>query len=1122
MGRRYEPEDSIANPAPPCPFCRQPTRGAPPDGLVEVTCPHCDRQFRLVNVDNAVPANQLVPALRDWTLRDYLGSGPFGTVWTAQRPGEPQSVRLKVAWKGRVAGKQLAPLRESLAAVAALEHPLIPRLHHVTCGSDGTIVASELVGGTPLSEDRVRGPWPPERAAQLVSEIARALQHAHDAGVTHGNLKPSNILLRNDGQPCLLDFGLAESQPSHVTIESSGRMLTALGFVAPERLRRGHARLDPRSDVYSLGILLFQLLTGELPFRGAPSTLLRRIARDDPPSPRRLDRGVPRRLATLCLRCLEKRASRRFGQAGELADELQRCLRGNSVQTGPLPSTRRTWRWLRWNSRAAWPLGFAISVSLLLAGLASVVAVATHRELRQERARRQQAEVTERRSTAEARQSRQQLYAARIDAALRAWEAGRVGDICVLLDACRPQPGQPDLRGFEWHHLWKCSGGESRKLRPGYPLTCVQLLSGSRGLVTGGTPPTDGSSATGLTLWNLTTGAETSLLSPDAVALSYAPATEQLATADTGGTLRLWDLATGQQLTAWSANQGRVLALAFTRDATQLVSGGSAAEAEIWDLTLATSVGSLPLPAGHRLMAIQASPDGQHLAIASAGDDAGRVGLWTAGSDPELRHAWQINGADLAFSPSGDVLAVAARDLPRVEIFDVSSGSVQSRLWALPDASDSLCFLDDDTTIVTGDRSGGLLFWDARTGRPLRRRLFHGEPVQSLDASGQPPLLVSAGETTVKVWDLSQPSAVESLAMGAPDLTAVRATADGSRVSAVAGFTHTVLVRDLPGDDRHTYAAGVAAYLSPDGKWLAMADNVHRVTVAETASHSTLGLFPHPSTVKGLALSADGDLLACLLEDAIWCWNVRRQQRVAVLELPNARLHSMALAPNGRLVAAGATLVANSNGDATVEPAGDAAQADQREVRGRVPRIAVWHVPTGRIRWEQPGISAADSPLAFSPDGTQLAHASRAADGVQITIRDTSSPRVETVLPGHPAGLQFLGYSPDGQWLVSGGGDRHVRVWRVADGHQVHHHRQHGLMSATAVAFAPDGRTLALADGQVRLVDLTTGELRATLSAPAHDAQCVAWSTGGQLLVAGSRSGLVTIWRGEADGGRTR
>jgi hypothetical protein len=306
-------------------------------------------------------------SLGRFVLLEPLGSGTFGTVWKAHDTRLDRLVALKVA-RTRVAEHPRASvlLREARLA-ACLRHPNIVRVFELG-GDDGApYIVSDLVDGVTLA-DRVKARRPsPREAASLCIRIARALQYAHGEGIVHRDLKPGNIMLGRDGEPYLLDFGLAVRVRQNQSEEQSEPVLGTPAYMPPEQARGGTHPVDGRADVYSLGVILYELLAGRRPFRGPTPMLLHQLLTTTPPSPRTFNRTIPRDLEAICLTCLGKRPSDRYASAGDLADDLERFLAGLPVRARRLDWVRRGARLVRRRPLST----LALSATLLACGLAA-------------------------------------------------------------------------------------------------------------------------------------------------------------------------------------------------------------------------------------------------------------------------------------------------------------------------------------------------------------------------------------------------------------------------------------------------------------------------------------------------------------------------------------------------------------------------------------------------------------------------------------------------------------------------------------------------------------------------------------------------------------------------------
>jgi serine/threonine protein kinase len=352
-----------------CPHCHNPITIADDVPLTGIVCNTCDSSFSLLQDTQATPAARKVA---HFELVERLGGGGFGTVWKARDTKLDRTVAIKIPREGRLGTPEVEQsfFREARAA-AQLKHPGIVSVHEVGREGDTIYIVSDLVRGASLSEWLSATKPTAREAAELCAKLADALHHAHQAGVVHRDLKPSNIMIDLEGAPHIMDFGLALRDAGESTVTIDGEKIGTPAYMSPEQARGEAHHADRRSDVYSLGVILFQLLTGELPFRGHAQMLLVQILWDEPPKPRALKASVPRDLQTICLKCLEKEPARRYATAADLAADLWRLLRGEAIRARPITQAGRFYRWCRREPAIA-----ALSAGLLVAMAAGIIAVA--------------------------------------------------------------------------------------------------------------------------------------------------------------------------------------------------------------------------------------------------------------------------------------------------------------------------------------------------------------------------------------------------------------------------------------------------------------------------------------------------------------------------------------------------------------------------------------------------------------------------------------------------------------------------------------------------------------------------------------------------------------------------
>jgi tetratricopeptide (TPR) repeat protein len=385
-----------------CPRCRQTMAADGSGDRSRLTCRSCGTTFRWDPGHRPAASPNGPPRLGRFELLEEVGRGAFGTVWRARDVELDRLVAIKVPRGNRwvTPADEERFVREA-RNLARLAHPGIVPVHEAGREGEVPYIVSAFVEGKTLAETLLQRRLGFREIAHLAAEVAEALDHAHRQGIIHRDLKPSNVMLgRLAGTPAddrkprpfVMDFGLARREEGEATVTQEGQVLGTPAYMSPEQARGEARRVDGRTDVYSLGVILYELLTGELPFRGVSRMMLQQILNEEPRPPRRINDKIPRDLETITLKCLAKEPGRRYATAGELAADLHRWLKGEPIHARPVGRLEQGWRWAKRNPRVA---VLSATVLILLATLAvgsTVAALLIRTKYEDERLARGEAE----------------------------------------------------------------------------------------------------------------------------------------------------------------------------------------------------------------------------------------------------------------------------------------------------------------------------------------------------------------------------------------------------------------------------------------------------------------------------------------------------------------------------------------------------------------------------------------------------------------------------------------------------------------------------------------------------------------------------------------------------------
>jgi WD40 repeat protein/serine/threonine protein kinase len=1018
-----------------------------------------------------------------YKLLEQIGEGGFGVVYMAEQQ-EPirRRVALKIIKLGMDTKQVIARFEAERQALAMMDHPNIAGVLDAGATETGRpYFVMELVKGIPITEYCDKNNLDTQQRLELFIDVCKAVQHAHQKGIIHRDIKPSNVMITlHDGKPVpkVIDFGIAKATSHRLTEKTLftkyAQMIGTPEYMSPEQAEMSCLDIDTRTDIYSLGVLLYELLTSATPFdakelREAGYIQMQRIIRETEPlkpstklstmgdaltdiakhrdvQPGELCKIVRGDLDWVVMKTIEKDRTRRYETANELAMDIQRHLSNEPVEASP-PSTLYRFRKLVQKHRRTVAAVITIAATLII-GLvvSSTMYFVANRARWSEAVARTQAEqakviaeqaekvAQEQKNIAEtkAEDLRRAMYANSIQLADAKYKEGNIKRVHELLDSC-----PNDLRGWEWNRLNHIMDQSSVTLR-GHEDE----------------------------IWCLA-------LSPDG---------KQVASGDVNGIIKLWNWETGIELKTFHRHTDYVTSLAFSPDGSRLASGSGDQVIKIWDISKGQEVMTLR---GHSwINSVAFSPDNKF--IASAGDDA-QVRIWDISKGEEVITFGGEQGEvrSVVFNPDGKRIASGNSD-KTVTIWDASSGKKLMTLSGHKETVNSVKFTPDGKYIASGSWDGTVKVWNASTGEEKMTLRGHTKSVVSVAFDWNGKYIVScSNDNTIKIWDVSTGEELITLRGHCDSVDSALFSLDGKKIIS-GGPDKTLKVWDI-GTCSEQIAMRISRTLtgfiafSQDSKRIASEDIRGagiEVWDAEIGKE-LMTLYGHRGVVKQVVFSPDGNRMASGSRDnTIKVWDAPTGKVLMTFHGHKEEVFSLAFSPDGKRIVSGSL-------DKTIK---------------------VWDISTKTELMTLLGHKDWVYSVAFSPDGKRIISGSK---DETIKIWDVSK-RIELMTLQHKLGTWSVAFSPDGNHIVSAGGGV-IKIWDAETGCELMTLSGHlGLVSS--VSFSPDGKRLVSGgmNGDVKVWDAITGSELITLN-EFSAVYSVAFSPDGHSLAAGGYGGIV-VW----------